>query len=104
MKVNYVLLYGTPYLRYELFDTFKKMSDFIVKRSIVNYTIFEKMEDKKEVEMIYRDNDIRVLEDIINKAIEYIEKDNFNCKNQEEQIKFKTDLLDILRGEDNEPK
>jgi hypothetical protein len=63
MKVNYVLLYGTPYLKYELFDTFEKMSDFIVKRSIVNYTIFEKMEDKKEVEMIYRDNDIRVLEE-----------------------------------------
>ena len=62
MKVNYVLLYGTPYLKYELFDTFEKMSDFIIKRSIVNYTIFEKMEDKKEVEMIYRDSDIHILE------------------------------------------
>lgn len=38
----------------------------------------------------------------IDKAIEYIKKDNFNCKNQEEQIKFKTDLLNILKGEDNE--
>ena len=103
MKVNYVLLYGTPYLRYELFDTFKKMSDFIVKRSIVNYTIFEKMEGKKEVEMIYRDSDIRVLEDRINKAIEYIEKyvpfNELDILDKKGSIK---ELLDILRGENNE--
>lgn len=34
MKINYVLLYGTPYcrLKYELFDTFEQMSDFIVRK------------------------------------------------------------------------
>lgn len=109
MKVNYVLLYGTPYLKYELFDTFEKMSDFIIKRSIVNYTIFEKMEDKKEVKMIYRDNDIRVLEDRINKAIEYIE----NCEWEDYPIQTTThhklreeiigkELLKILGVEDDD--
>ena len=111
MKINYVLLYGTPYLRYELFDTFKKMSDFIVKRSIVNYTIFEKMEDKKEVEMIYRDSDIQVLEKRIDKAIEYINKYEYQryCPSPYEKEKYimreekeGKELLDILRGEDNE--
>ena len=94
MKINYVLLYGTPYLKYELFDTFKKMSDFIVKKSIVNYSIFKKLEDKEEVEMIYRDNDIRVLEDRIDKALEYIkDMEGFeldDCK-----------LWKILKGRDN---
>lgn len=111
MKVNYVLLYGTPYLKYELFDTFEKMSDFIVKRSIVNYTIFEKMEDAKEVEMIYRDNDIRVLEDRIDKAIEYIMTElitEWDIKNDgyvsgsDLQADAITPLLNILKGEDNE--
>lgn len=113
MKVNYVLLYGTPYLRYKLFDTFKKMSDFIVKKCIVNYTIFEKMEDKKEVEMIYRDSDISVLEkenkelkDRIDKAIEYIENtiitiyDNKYTKINSNH--YVDDLLNILRGNDDE--
>ena len=103
MKINYVLLYGTPYLRYELFDTFKKMSDFIVKRSIVNYTIFEKMEDKKEVEMIYRDSDIQVLEKRIDKAIEQLEEilemaKDYGEVNLVDRLEI---ILKILRGKDN---
>lgn len=73
MKVNYVLMYGTPYLRYEEFEKFEDMSKFIVRKRIVNYTIFEKMSDEKEVEMIYRDNDIKVLENAINKANKYLD-------------------------------
>jgi hypothetical protein len=71
MKVNYVLMYGTPYLKYREFETFEDISKFLVNKSIVNYSIFKKLEDKEEVEMIYRDSDIRVLEDRINKTIEY---------------------------------
>ena len=61
MKVNYVLMYGTPYLKYREFETFEDVSKFLVNKRIVNYSIFKKLEDKEEVEMIYRDNDIRVL-------------------------------------------
>ena len=77
MKVNYVLLYGTPYLKYELFDTFENMSKFLVNKRIANYKIYEKMEDTKEVEMIYRDNDIQVLEEEnkrLNNIINELEK------------------------------
>lgn len=62
MKVNYVLLYGTPYLKYREFETFENVSKFLVNKSIVNYSIFKKLEDKEEVEMIYRDSDIQYLE------------------------------------------
>ena len=62
MKVNYVLMYGTPYLKYREFETFEDVSKFLVNKCIVNYNIFKKLEDKEEVEMIYRDNDIRYLE------------------------------------------
>lgn len=62
MKVNYVLMYGTPYLKYREFETFEDVSKFLINKSIVNYSIFKKLEDKEEVEMIYRDNDIRYLE------------------------------------------
>lgn len=72
MKVNYVLMYGTPYLKYREFETFDDISKFLINKSIVNYTIFEKMQDNKEVEMIYLNNDIKVLEQRIDKAIEYI--------------------------------
>jgi len=61
VKVNYVLMYGTPYLKYREFETFEDVSKFLVNKRIVNYSIFKKLEDKEEVEMIYRDNDIRVL-------------------------------------------
>ena len=65
MKVNYVLMYGTPYLKYRAFETFEDISKFLVNKGIVNYSIFKKLEDKEEVEMIYRDNDICYLENLI---------------------------------------
>lgn len=72
MKVNYVLMYGTPYLKYREFETFEDVSKFLVNKSIVNYSIFKKLEDKEEVEMIYRDNDIKYLKNIIKKVRKYI--------------------------------
>ena len=68
MKVNYVLMYGTPYLKYREFETFEDVSKFLVNKVIVNYTIFKKLEDKDEVEMIYRDSDIHYLENTVNVA------------------------------------
>ena len=62
MKVNYVLMYGTPFLKYREFEKFEDVSKFLVNKRIVNYSIFKKLEDKEEVEMIYRDSDIRFLE------------------------------------------
>jgi hypothetical protein len=78
MKVNYVLLYGTPYLKHREFETFEDISKFLVNKSIVNYSIFKKLEDEEEVEMIYRDNDIRYLENEnnrLNNIINELEKD-----------------------------
>lgn len=72
MKVNYVLMYGTPYLKYREFETFEDISKFLVNKGIVNYSIFKKLEDKEEIEMIYRDNDINYLKSIIKEAREYI--------------------------------
>ena len=94
MKVNYVLMYGTPYLKYREFETFDDISKFLINKSIVNYSIFEKMSDKKEVEMIYLNNDIRVLEDRIDKAIEYI-KELQNSDLVFSNIAYK-ELLEIL--------
>lgn len=74
MKVNYVLMYGTPYLKYREFETFEDISKFLVNKSIVNYSIFKKLEDKEEVEMIYRDNDIRYLEKELGKYKNVIDK------------------------------
>ena len=65
MKVNYVLMYGTPYVKYREFEKFEDISKFLVNKSITNYKIFKALEDKDEVEMIYRDNDINYLEDKI---------------------------------------
>ena len=73
MKVNYVLMYGTPYLKYREFETFEDISKFLVNKDIVNYSIFKKLEDKEEVEMIYRDNDIKYLKGIIKEVREYIQ-------------------------------
>lgn len=113
MRVNYILMYGTPYLKYRVFETFEDVSKYLVNHWIVNYSIFKKLEDKEEVEMIYRDSDIHYLENIIHKAIKYI-KDNpklVNDKlyqNDKETSfvfinnKIKLDLLDILGGEDND--
>ena len=102
MKVNYVLMYGTPYLKYREFETFEDISKFLVNKDIVNYSIFKKLEDKEEVEMIYRDNDIKYLKGIIKEVREYIQdrydgevlthtfdKDNVG------------ELLEILKGEEN---
>ena len=75
MKVNYVLMYGTPYLKYREFETFEDCSKFLVNKCIVNYSIFKKMEDKEEIEMIYRDNDIRYLEKEVQKLNNIIEKE-----------------------------
>jgi len=102
VKVNYVLMYGTPYLKYREFETFEDISKFLVNKDIVNYSIFKKLEDKEEVEMIYRDNDIKYLKGIIKEVREYIQdrydgevlthtfdKDNVG------------ELLEILKGEEN---
>lgn len=82
MKVNYVLMYGTPYLKYREFDTFEDISKFLVNKRIVNYSIFKKLEDKEEVEMIYRDSDIHYLEkenkrlnNIINEIEKFMDED-----------------------------
>ena len=92
MKVNYVLMYGTPYLKYREFETFEDISKFLVNKGIVNYSIFKKLEDKEEVEMIYRDNDINYLKSIIKEVREYIElRSNIN-------IYDKNKLLEILKG------
>lgn len=81
MEVNYVLMYGTPYVKYREFDTFENMSKFLVNKGICEYTIFEKMKDEKEIEMIYRDNDIQVLEERINNAIKILKGDDKNERN-----------------------
>lgn len=109
MKVNYVLMYGTPYLKYREFETFEDVSKFLVNKSIVNYSIFKKLEDKEEVEMIYRDNDIRYLEDKINKAIDYIEEkydyilgdDTFLDHDERIDRKQIKHILEILDKENN---
>lgn len=87
MKVNYVLMYGTPYLKYREFEKFDDISKFLINKGIVNYRIFELMEDKKEVEMIYLQNDIKVLEkenkqlkEDKKKAIEILNKLNIKLK------------------------
>lgn len=86
MKVNYVLMYGTPYLKYREFETFEDVSKFLVNKSIVNYSIFKKLEDKEEVEMIYRDNDIHVLESAIKKTVKDME-DTLKINNRLEPFK-----------------
>lgn len=103
MKVNYVLMYGTTYLKYREFETFEDVSKFLVNKSIVNYSIFKKLEDKEEVEMIYRDNDIRYLKDIIKEVREYITNEDNQTKrgiypNYWYEVKVK-DILEILDKE-----
>ena len=114
MKVNYVLMYGTPYLKYREFETFEDISKFLVNKRIVNYSIFKKIEDEEEVEMIYRDNDIRYLEkeldkykNTIDKAIEYIHNHQpvFELSNKKQiqewfEKLYYIELLNILNGDD----
>lgn len=92
MKVNYVLMYGTPYLKYREFETFEDVSKFLVNKSIVNYSIFKKLEDKEEVEMIYRDNDIKYLKNIIKEVRENINK-KLNVNSDYVDYDFGTELL-----------
>lgn len=80
MKVNYVLLYGTPYLKYKVFESFEDVSEFLLHKGIVDYSIFKKLEDKEEIEMIYRDNDIR-----------HLRKENQQLKKQ------KDDVVDLIK-------
>ena len=108
MTVNYVLMYGTPYLKYREFETFEDMSKFIVNKRIVNYTIFEKMNDEKEVEMIYRDNDINYLENKIKEIRKEIEETDdditLNLSVNYMHKALKKDLLEMLKlkkGDDN---
>lgn len=105
MKVNYVLMYGTPYLKYREFETFEDISKFLVNKRIVNYSIFKKLEDKEEVEMIYRDNDIQYLEkqldkykNVIDKIKEYCIKEQARIviNNTEEDEFVYTELLQLI--------
>lgn len=90
MKVNYVLMYGTPYLRYKEFETFEDVSKFLVNKSIVNYSIFKKLDDKEEIEMIYRDNDIHYLENIIKEVREKVK----GVKKINNEVYEQTDMLE----------
>ena len=47
MKINYVLLYGTPYLRYELFNYLKDEYNFLEDKG------YQKWKDSKRC-MVYR--------------------------------------------------
>ena len=87
MKVNYVLMYGTPYLKYREFETFEDVSKFLVNKSIVNYSIFKKLEDKEEVEMIYRDNDIHYLENLVKEQDQKLQQKENIIKEVREYIK-----------------
>lgn len=98
MKVNYILMYGTPYLKYRVFETFEDISKFLVKKGIVDYSIFKKLEDKEEIEMIYRDNDINYLKGIIKEVREKIENTTINCEGIAEDLV--DDIYEILdKGE-----
>ena len=90
MKVNYVLMYGTPYLKYREFETFEDVSKFLVNKSIVNYSIFKKLEDKEEVEMIYRDNDIRYLENLVKEQDQKLQQRDNIIKEVREYIEEHT--------------
>ena len=79
MEVNYILIYGNPYLQTKYFEKFDDVSDYLVKKRIVDYKIFEKMQDEKEIEMIYLNNDVEVLENKINNAIKEIKSYDENC-------------------------
>ena len=107
MKVNYVLMYGTPYLKYREFETFEDISKFLVNKSIVNYSIFKKLEDKEEVEMIYRDNDIRYLEkenerltNIIDELVKYIKFHHEHLGKEEKAYIDIDGILNIIYKEE----
>lgn len=107
MKINYVLVYGTPYLKTAYFETFEDISKYLLKKSIVNYSIYEQMNDLKEVEMIHLENDVRVLEkenqslkDRIEKTIEYIkESEGFDMYDEYVIFNKNHELQNILKGD-----
>lgn len=126
MKVNYVLMYGTPYLKYKEFEKFDDISKYLVNKGICNYRIFEPMEDLKEVEMIHLENDVRVLEDKIkqlqsqlkakeeamNKLKEWLDQEYEHCDKignpaigcamgQIRRVKAKIEELEILSKGEN---
>ena len=98
MIVNYVLMYGTPYLKYREFETFEDVSKFLVNKGIVNYSIFKKLEDKEEVEMIYRDNDIKYLKGIIKEVRELLNQEWYSVL-RKETIKKAREILDKVGDE-----
>ncbi len=108
MKVNYVLMYGTPYLKYREFETFEDVSKFLVNKRIANYTIFKKLEDEEEVEMIYRDNDINYLENKIKEIRKEIEETDdditLNLSVNYMHKALKKDLLEMLKLEKGDDK
>lgn len=93
-------MYGTPYLKYREFETFEDVSKFLVNKCIVNYSIFKKLEDEEEVEMIYRDNDIEYLKNIIKEVREFCKNDdNFELADLYSQPiadRIQEELLGIL--------
>jgi len=95
MEVNYILIYGNPYLQTKYFEKFDGISDYLVKKGIVDYKIFEKMQDNKEIEMIYLNNDVKVLENKISSAIKQIKSYDDTCFAYEEYLK---PILKILEN------
>ena len=83
MKINYVLMYGTPFLKIKYFEKFDDISKYLVNHSIVDYTIYEKMDGSKEVEMICLQSDVRVLE----KRIDKLEEENKKLRKELELCK-----------------
>lgn len=89
MKINYVLVYGTPYLKTVYFETFEDISKYLLKKSIVNYSIYEQMNDLKEVEMIHLENDVRVLEQENQSLKDRIEELESEIKHLQEEMKYR---------------
>lgn len=95
MEVNYILIYGNPYLQTKYFEKFDDISDYLVKKGIVDYKIFEKIQDNKEIEMIYLNNDVEVLKNKISSAIKQIKSYDENCFAYSEYLK---PILKILEN------
>ena len=98
MKVNYVLMYGTPYLKYKEFEKFDEISKYLVNKGICNYRIFEPMEDLKEMEMIHLENDVRVLEGKIKQLQSQLKaKEEENKRYRELGFKYLNDQNNKLK-------
>lgn len=99
-KENKALLDYINNLQQAVKDTKETADDMLYELNEENDRL--KLELSGYREAILRDDTLLGLQERIDKAIEYIENDTFKCKNQEEQLNYDYDLLDILRGEDNE--